>query len=168
MTRRVIGPRWNKFWQRKTRDWRSSNRRLLDWKKWSQWLRNWRGKCLDWKKRNCNKNCLSKNWKKKEKPVLLLEKIRWEGASLFPRTCRELRASDPSLNSGMHWIDPARASETCLNFGRTQLASLSGIHMLGRFECTGQVAVVGRPKSCADLWRIGPSLSGSYSVIEAK
>ena len=25
---------------------------------------------------------------------------------LFPRTCRELRATDPSLNSGMHWIDP--------------------------------------------------------------
>ena len=24
----------------------------------------------------------------------------------FPRTCRELRASDPSLISGMHWIDP--------------------------------------------------------------
>ena len=23
-----------------------------------------------------------------------------------PRTCRELRASDPSLSSGMHWIDP--------------------------------------------------------------
>ena len=24
----------------------------------------------------------------------------------FPRTCRELRASDPTLTSGMHWIDP--------------------------------------------------------------
>ena len=24
----------------------------------------------------------------------------------FPRTCRELRASDPTLASGMHWIDP--------------------------------------------------------------
>ena len=24
----------------------------------------------------------------------------------FPRTCRELRAADPSLSSGMHWIDP--------------------------------------------------------------
>ena len=24
----------------------------------------------------------------------------------FPRTCRELRSYDPSLNSGMHWIDP--------------------------------------------------------------
>ena len=24
----------------------------------------------------------------------------------FPRTCRELRAADPSLPSGMHWIDP--------------------------------------------------------------
>ncbi len=26
--------------------------------------------------------------------------------SIFPRTCRELRATDPSLSSGMHWIDP--------------------------------------------------------------
>ena len=26
----------------------------------------------------------------------------------FPRTCRELRAADPSLHSGMHWIDPER------------------------------------------------------------
>ena len=25
---------------------------------------------------------------------------------MFPRTCRELRAADPSLSSGMHWIDP--------------------------------------------------------------
>ena len=24
----------------------------------------------------------------------------------FPRTCRELRASDPTVTSGMHWIDP--------------------------------------------------------------
>ena len=24
----------------------------------------------------------------------------------FPRTCRELRASDPTLTSGMQWIDP--------------------------------------------------------------
>ena len=24
----------------------------------------------------------------------------------IPRTCRELRAADPSLPSGMHWIDP--------------------------------------------------------------
>ena len=24
----------------------------------------------------------------------------------FPRTCRELRAADPTLTSGMHWIDP--------------------------------------------------------------
>ncbi len=25
---------------------------------------------------------------------------------MFPRTCREARAIDPSLGSGMHWIDP--------------------------------------------------------------
>ena len=57
---------------------------------------------------------------------------------------------------------------TRLNFGRTQLASLSGIHTLGRFECTGQVAVSGMPKSCVDLWRIGHSLSGLYSVMGTK
>ena len=57
---------------------------------------------------------------------------------------------------------------TRLNFGRTQLASSSGIHTLGRFECTGQVAVSGMPKSCADLWRIGHSLSGLYSVMGTK
>ena len=28
------------------------------------------------------------------------------GRSGTPRTCRELRAIDPSLSSGMHWIDP--------------------------------------------------------------
>ncbi len=27
-------------------------------------------------------------------------------SSLFPRTCREVHAADPSLGSGMHWIDP--------------------------------------------------------------
>ncbi len=26
--------------------------------------------------------------------------------SMFPRTCREVRSADPSLSSGMHWIDP--------------------------------------------------------------
>ncbi|EFX62125.1 hypothetical protein DAPPUDRAFT_120497 [Daphnia pulex] len=26
--------------------------------------------------------------------------------SSIPRTCREARLMDPSLNSGMHWIDP--------------------------------------------------------------
>jgi hypothetical protein len=28
------------------------------------------------------------------------------GRSSIPRTCREARLADPSLNSGMHWIDP--------------------------------------------------------------
>jgi hypothetical protein len=32
--------------------------------------------------------------------------IRSTGRNGIPRTCRELRAADPSLSSGMHWIDP--------------------------------------------------------------
>jgi hypothetical protein len=32
--------------------------------------------------------------------------IQSSGKSGIPRTCRELRATDPSLPSGMHWIDP--------------------------------------------------------------
>jgi hypothetical protein len=54
---------------------------------------------------------------------------------------------------------------TRLNFGRTQLETSSGVHTLGRFECTGQVAVNGMPKSCEDLWKIGHTLSGLYSVM---
>ncbi|XP_046459861.1 neurexin-4-like isoform X2 [Daphnia pulex] len=54
---------------------------------------------------------------------------------------------------------------TRLNFGRTQLETSSGVHTLGHFECTGQVAVSGMPSSCADLWRTGHSLSGLYSVV---
>ena len=57
---------------------------------------------------------------------------------------------------------------TRLNFGRTQLASSSGVHTLGRFECTGRVAVGGMPTSCQDLWRMGHTLSGLYSVLGTK
>lgn len=54
---------------------------------------------------------------------------------------------------------------TQLNFGRTILESSSGVHTLGRFECTGQVVVSGMPSSCEDLWQIGHTLSGLYSVM---
>jgi hypothetical protein len=57
---------------------------------------------------------------------------------------------------------------TRLNFGRTQLETSSGVHTLGRFECTGQVAVSGMPSSCEDLWRMGHTLSGLYSVVGTK
>ena len=57
---------------------------------------------------------------------------------------------------------------TRLNISRIQLASSSGVHTLGRFECTGQVAVSGMPKPCVDLWRIGHSLSGLYSMMGEK
>ncbi len=39
-------------------------------------------------------------------PVKKEISIRSSGKSGIPRTCRELRAADPSLSSGMHWIDP--------------------------------------------------------------
>jgi hypothetical protein len=53
---------------------------------------------------------------------------------------------------------------TRLNFGRTQLATSSGVHTLGRLVCSGSVAVNEFPKSCEDLWFIGHTLNGFYSV----
>ena len=32
--------------------------------------------------------------------------IQSSGKSGIPRTCRELRAANPSLSSGMQWVDP--------------------------------------------------------------
>jgi hypothetical protein len=54
---------------------------------------------------------------------------------------------------------------TQLNFGRTLLETSSGIHTLGRFECTGSVALTRMPTSCEDLWLIGHTLNGFYSVL---
>ncbi|EFX82472.1 hypothetical protein DAPPUDRAFT_241138 [Daphnia pulex] len=54
---------------------------------------------------------------------------------------------------------------TRLNFGRTILAGSSGNYTLGRLECSGQMAVTGMPKSCEDLWWIGHTLTGLYSVM---
>jgi hypothetical protein len=54
---------------------------------------------------------------------------------------------------------------TRLNFGRTPLESSFGVHTLGRFECTGQVVVYGMPSSCEELWHIGHTLNGLYSVM---
>jgi hypothetical protein len=54
---------------------------------------------------------------------------------------------------------------TRLNFGRTILEGSSGQYTLGRLECSGQMAVTGMPKSCEDLWWIGHTLTGLYSVM---
>ena len=54
---------------------------------------------------------------------------------------------------------------TRLNFGRTQLTTSSGVHTLGRFECSGSVSLTGLPTSCKDLWLIGHTLNGFYSVM---
>jgi hypothetical protein len=55
---------------------------------------------------------------------------------------------------------------TRLNFGRTQLATSSGVHTLGRLVCAGSVALNGFPTSCVDLWLIGHTLKGFYSSIQ--
>ena len=40
------------------------------------------------------------------------------------------------------------------------------MHTLGRLECTGKAAISGKmPSSCADLWILGHTLSGLYSVM---
>ncbi len=57
---------------------------------------------------------------------------------------------------------------TRLNFGRTKLDTSSGVHTLGRFECTGQQAINEMPSSCVDLWRRGHKLNGLYSVMGTK
>ena len=48
---------------------------------------------------------------KLESSVVVLQENRKSidpltGRSAIPRTCREARLADPSLDSGMHWIDP--------------------------------------------------------------
>ncbi len=53
---------------------------------------------------------------------------------------------------------------TRLNFGRTQLATSSGVHTLGRLVCSGSVALTEFPTSCEDLWYIGHTLNGFYSI----
>lgn len=53
---------------------------------------------------------------------------------------------------------------TQLNFGRTIAPTSKSRHTLGRLECSGKVVLDGMPASCQDLWRIGYSLSGLYSV----
>ncbi len=53
---------------------------------------------------------------------------------------------------------------TRLNFGRTQLATSSGVHKLGRLVCSGSVALNEFPTSCKDLWLIGHTLNGLYSI----
>ena len=52
---------------------------------------------------------------------------------------------------------------TKLNFGLTQASS--GIHTLGRLECSGIVAVTELPTSCKDLWLIGHTLNGIFPIM---
>ncbi|KAK4011381.1 hypothetical protein OUZ56_020495 [Daphnia magna] len=67
--------------------------------------------------------------------------------------------SDEGIVTNKHFLPITK-----LNFGRTQLPISSGVHTLGPFECSGQVAVNRMPSSCEDLWKIGHTLSGLHSV----
>ncbi|XP_046648303.1 uncharacterized protein LOC124338251 [Daphnia pulicaria] len=53
---------------------------------------------------------------------------------------------------------------TKLNFGQMS----TGVHTLGRFECSGDAIVTGFPTSCEDLWKIGHKMTGFYSVMGTK
>lgn len=53
---------------------------------------------------------------------------------------------------------------TKLNFGRTIAPTSVKQHKLGRMECNGKVVLNGMPASCEDLWRIGYTLTGLYSI----
>ena len=55
---------------------------------------------------------------------------------------------------------------TRLNFGGTSKGSAQ--LTVGRFECNGKVNVVGMPASCEDLWKIGNTMSGLYSIVGNK
>jgi hypothetical protein len=79
------------------------------------------------------------------------------------RTRRTLQ----SLHSGVI-TDKNVLPITRLNFGRTQLETSSGIHTLGQFECTGTEALTRMPTSCQDLWLIGHTLNGFFSVMGSK
>ncbi len=53
---------------------------------------------------------------------------------------------------------------TQLNFGQTT----TGVHTLGKFECSGDAIVTGMPTSCEDLLKIGHKMTGFYSVMGKK
>ncbi|EFX87243.1 hypothetical protein DAPPUDRAFT_97326 [Daphnia pulex] len=107
-------------------------------------------------------------------------KFFWTGGNTDVHTCQcglDGNCVDPSTKCNCDSAAPVQLTDdgtitdknvlpiTRLNFGRTQLETSSGVHTLGRFECTGQVAVSGMPSSCTDLWRTGHTLSGLYSVL---
>ncbi|XP_046633631.1 contactin-associated protein-like 2 isoform X2 [Daphnia pulicaria] len=106
----------------------------------------------------------------------------WSGSDDSVHTCQcgiDRNCVDPSLECNCDSAAPVQLTDsgiisnknllpvTRLNFGRTPLESSSGIHTLGPFECSGQVAVTGMPSSCEDLWRVGHTLSGLYSIMGA-
>lgn len=54
-----------------------------------------------------------------------------------------------------------------LNFGRVLAQPAFGKHTLSRLECYGRVLPTNPnrpPSSCQDLWRMGHTLSGYYTV----
>ena len=58
--------------------------------------------------RDLQQDLLIKKLQQKEMPshLALNDEHKIGKGVPFPRTCRELRAADPTSTSGMHWIDP--------------------------------------------------------------
>ncbi|XP_057373213.1 uncharacterized protein LOC130694064 [Daphnia carinata] len=104
----------------------------------------------------------------------------WAGSNNSVHTCQcgiDGNCIDPAAKCNCDAAAPVQLSDdgivtnkeilpiTMLNFGRTQLATSSGVHTLGPFECIGQVTVDRMPSSCEDLWKTGHKLNGLYSVV---
>ena len=73
------------------------------------------------------------------------------------------------INSAGYITNKSILPITLLKFGRTLAPMASGRHTLGRLECKGVADETGLvPSSCQDLWRLGHSQSGFYSVRDNK
>lgn len=67
-------------------------------------------------------------------------------------------------------MDKSSLPVTRLNFGRILTQPASGRFTLSRLECYGRELMFDStrpPTSCQDLWRIGHTISGYYSVQQS-
>ena len=54
---------------------------------------------------------------------------------------------------------------TGVKFGLRATAGAIGFYTLGPLECSGRNVISGMPSSCRDLWVIGHTLNGFYSIM---